>query len=196
MNNTRIRSFLDELLKEYEQTPSLLEQKEELVTHLTERVEDYMAKGHTYDQAFNSTINDLGDVNALVADMAPIRAKSLDGTQNNNNWNSTWEAETGAKVRKVKRFGGFGEMFTALSVFIYLFIGFMTPGKMFWGWGWVIIPISAIMLVPDGLDSRHRFIALTPFIYFLLGWFLGWWMWAWIIIPVSAILLVGFRENR
>jgi len=37
--------------------------------------------------------------------------------------------------------------------------------------------------------DREGLVALSPFIYIILGFAFGWWAWAWIIIPVSAIVL-------
>ncbi|MCL2664914.1 MAG: hypothetical protein FWE82_04820 [Defluviitaleaceae bacterium] len=40
-----------------------------------------------------------------------------------------------------------------------------------------------------------QIIALSPFIYILLGVFLNWWAWGWLIIPVSAIFFTPMPSN-
>jgi len=72
--NSQIKNFLDDLLGDYEQTPELLEQKEELATHLTERVHDHMQTGYNFTEAFEAAIRDLGDINELVAGIVPQKA--------------------------------------------------------------------------------------------------------------------------
>ena len=178
MNNSRIQIFLDELLSSYQQTPELLEQKEELLSHLTERVQDNMAKGLTYDQAFDATIRDLGDVKALLTDIAPVQTALLPHTAHQA------EYDTGKQNRKRvrKTIARLAIPLVALSPFIYLILG---AAFGWWAWAWVIVPIAGIMTTGDW---RVMISGLTPFIYFLLGWFFGWWAWGWLIIPISGVL--------
>jgi len=178
MNNSRIQIFLDELLSSYQQTPELLEQKEELLSHLTERVQDNMAKGLTYDQAFDATIRDLGDVKALLTDIAPAQTAPPPHTTHQA------EHETGKQRRKGMRktIDRFILPIVALSPFVYLILGVAFG---WWAWAWVIVPMTGVMITRNW---RVIISGLTPFIYFLLGWFFGWWAWGWLIIPISGIL--------
>jgi len=219
MNNIRVKDFLDQLLDKYEQTPSLLEQKEELITHLTERVEDHMAKGLTYDQAFNATIRDLGDVNALVADIAPIKAKSdyystqdsshgfphghergfsHDHSRSNSNAPTPWEGTgTGTETAdwphhttrrpRFKIHPRTASMLTSMSVFVYVILGILSPWPQWWAWGWIIIPLSSLLFIPN---FKVIFVSATPFIFILLGMFFGWWAWAWVIIPLASLTFI------
>jgi len=179
MNNSRINDFLDNLLGSYQQTPELLEQKEELMTHLTERTQDHMAKGLTYDQAFEATIRDLGDVKALVAGIAP-RKQDADYSKKGK--------KKKKKKNKEKEKTLLPERIwlplVSLSPFIYLILGILFG---WWAWAWVIIPLTGILCIDEW---KVVVLSATPFIYYLLGWFLGWWAWGWLIIPVAAILLM------
>jgi len=174
MNNSRINDFLDNLLSSYQQTPELVEQKEELMIHLTERTQDHMAKGLTYDQAFEATIKDIGDVKALVAGIAPEKEDFHYGEHH----------KKGKKKHKKKKnmLKRIAMPLTSMSPFIYLILGIAFG---WWAWAWVIIPMSGVLTTGNW---RTVIVSASPFIYFLLGWFFGWWAWGWLIIPMSAIL--------
>ena len=181
MNNERIKSFLDELLGGYEQTPSLLEQKEELLIHLTERVQDHMAKGLTYDEAFNATIKDLGDVNELVAGIAPAKEGHFPEHSSHKKGKKKGKKKNKNKKNAFKRIW---LPLTSMSPFIYLILGIIFG---WWAWAWVIIPLCGILVTGD---KRVIIASASPFIYFLLGYFFGWWAWGWLIIPMSGVLFL------
>jgi hypothetical protein len=48
----------------------------------------------------------------------------------------------------------------------------------------------------SGMPNHLKFVALTPFIFILLGFAFGWWAWAWVIIPVSAILFAPMQRGQ
>ena len=177
MNNTRIQIFLDELLENYEQTPALLEQKEELMSHLTERVQDYMAKGLSYDEAFDATIRGLGDVNALVSGIVPKQAP-LHHSGHDYDYEEE-KSERRSMRRLVRRLA---IPLVSMSPFIYIRLGIAFG---WWAWAWVIIPMAGVLTTGDW---RVILSSWSPFIYFLLGWFFGWWAWGWLIIPISGTL--------
>ena len=168
-NNKRIVDYLDNLLEGYEQTPSLLEQKEELEIHLTERMQDYMAKGLTYDEAFNASVRDLGDISALVSAMQPVMSDN--------------------DCHGKRSIYDYALVLSSLSPFVYIALG-MLFGGFFWAWGWVIIPLSGLLFIRQW---NVILVGATPFIYVLLGLFFGWWAWGWLIIPVSGIVFIAGR---
>jgi len=191
MNNIRVKHFLDDLLGSYQQTPALLEQKEELTTHITERIADYMAKGYNYDDAFDVTIRDLGDVKALVNGIAPEKAASPIGGQQYQHANAfhhegnqfnTHEHEIKKRKSVKKLLRRLATPLSSMSVFIYLILGFAFG---WWAWAWVIIPMAGVLFTEDW---RVIISGMSPFIYFLMGYFFGWWAWGWLIIPISGIM--------
>ena len=163
MNEQRIINLIDDLFCELEQTPEVMEQKEELRAHMTERIKDYMDEGLLYDDAFNAARDDLGDVDELIHSLKP-------------RWRPTREAfGIGNSGWNLKRL-------IPLSPFIYIGLGVLFG---WWAWAWVIIPMAPILF--SGF-SWKKFPAIAPFVYVLMGFWFGWWAWGWIIIPVSAIL--------
>ena len=171
MNNKRVVQFFTDLLAGYEQTPNLLEQKEELITNMTERMRDYMAKGNTFDQAFDAAVSDLGDINEFLAEFAVNMVPTIDsGT---------------IKKKKKKKHKKDYMLLTALAPFLYLFLGFAFN---WWAWAWVIIPLTPLCIILIEEREPMMLAAISPFAYVLLGFFFGWWAWAWLIIPVSAIV--------
>ena len=185
MNNSRIKIFLDELLAEYEQTSALLEQKEELMIHLTERVQDHMANGRTYDEAFDATIRDMGDVKALVTGIAPKKTAAHHEALYND------EHKQGrTKSRRAKNIAQrIAVPLSSMSVFIYLLVGIAFG---WWAWAWVIIPMAGTL---NTGNWRVMLCSWSVFIYFLLGWFCGWWAWGWLIIPLSGCVFTTQRGH-
>ena len=179
MNNSRIKIFLDELFENYEQTPALLEQKEELMIHLTERVQDYMAKGLSYDEAYDASIRGLGDVRALVTGITPAKITSQHSAPHHE---ETKKGKKKAKkIRKLIRRIAMPLMM--MSPFIYILLGLVFG---WWAWAWVIIPMAGCMQTGR---IRVILVSWSPFIYFLLGWHFGLWAWGWMVIPLAGALM-------
>ena len=180
MNTQRISKFVNDLFYDVVENDKVREQKEELHIHLTERVNDYMAAGLSFDEAFEAAKDSLGDPEELISGFERKRTIALD------------ELDQDYGVHVQVRFRRLMVKLVPLAPFIYILLGLTqdrwVPGWWQWGWwswGWVIIPMSAIISSKIGL---HVMPALSPFIYILLGIFFGWWAWGWLVIPISAIL--------
>ena len=180
--NLQIKNFLDDLLGDYKQTPELLEQKEELATHLSERVHDHMQTGYDFSEAFEAAVRDLGDINELVAGIAPQKARLKTDSETKNK-NKKKHKKKHKRKEKESRRERIVTSIVAITPFIYLILGVAFG---WWAWAWVIIPMAGVLFVGEW---RTMIVSMTPFIYFLLGWFFGWWAWGWLIIPVAAVLL-------
>jgi len=186
--------YVDSLFKDVIQTDKVLEQKEELQSHLTDRIKGYMADSMNFDQAFEAAKGDLGEADELIkgfdswhtpSENAHIKRKDVDDDDDWDDWDCEDDDEddgTGLLSRLGLRNNW---KLVALSPFIFIFLGFMFG---WWAWAWVIIPVIAIVTM-SGLKKGLMFVSLTPFIFVLLGFAFGWWAWAWAIIPISAILL-------
>lgn len=177
MNDIRIRQYVDEIFKDVKMTDKALEQKEELTVNITERVRDYMREGLSFDAAFDTAKNIVGDTEELTAPFERAEA---------NRPNTPPLVSSGAEVKP--RLPFYGWQLAALSPFIYVLMGFLFG---WWAWGWIIIPLAGILGSP--IPFWTRIVAMSPFVYVFLGFFFGWWAWAWVIIPMAGILSV--RDN-
>jgi len=171
---------VNDLFYDVVENDKVREQKEELHIHLTERVNDYMAAGLSFEEAFVAAKDGLGDPEELISGFERKRAIVFDDL----------DEDYGVNIHL--RFNGLMAKLVPLAPFIYILLGLTQNSWMpewwrwgWWTWGWVIIPMTAIASSEIGL---HTITALSPFIYILLGVFFGWWALGWIIIPVSAIL--------
>ena len=181
MNNERIISWIDGIFADLEQTEKVMEQKEELLTHLIDRIKDYMASSLGFDEAFEAAQKDLGDLNELKAGFQKAGRDYPDSEYYDEVDDEDYEDEDDYDE------GGGWKTFrlAALSPFIYLFFGFAFG---WWAWAWVIIPVISILCVP--MPRAVKIVSLSPFVYVLLGFVFGWWAWGWMIIPLSAIMLI------
>ncbi|MCL2203273.1 MAG: permease prefix domain 1-containing protein [Defluviitaleaceae bacterium] len=190
MNKQRIAKLVNDLFYDIIETDEVREQKEELRTHLTERVEDYMERGYSFEDALHEAKNSLGDPDELVSGFERKKAIVVDNLDD----------EYGVNIHF--RFKRIFAKLTPLAPFLYIILGItqgawmpLLPFEMasWWVWGWVIIPMLPILSSGIGF---HTITALSPFIYVLLGVFLGWWAWGWMIIPISAILFSSKGKKR
>jgi len=186
MNDIRIIDWVNHLFADVEQTDRVLEQKEELQIHLTDRIKDYMANAMNFDEAFRLATEDMGNVDELKEG---FQAKKADFRKNKEDWDDDWDEEDWDENEDSEQSGGFFNWkLTALSPFIFLLLGFAFD---WWSWAWVIIPVTGIL--SSGMGKGLTLVALTPFIYvtvgIIFGGWMSWWAWGWVIIPVSGILL-------
>ena len=182
MTEQRITKLINDLFYDVIETDKVREQKEELRIHLTERVHDYMQAGLSFDEALDAAKEGLGDPEELISGFERKRAIVVDDLEEDYGFNVQFRLSR--LMMKI----------VPLSPFIYVILGItqgswipLFPIEMinWWAWGWVIIPMTAIL---SGGAGIHSIVALSPFIYVLLGFFFGWWAWGWLIIPISAIL--------
>ena len=71
----REKVYVDRLFADYENTPELIDFKEEITVNLTERIRGLTSKGLDKDQAFEEAAAELGDITAL-ADEAGKRKRN------------------------------------------------------------------------------------------------------------------------
>jgi hypothetical protein len=188
MNKQRIYKIINDLFYDVIETAEVREQKEELHTHLTERVKDNMEAGLSFEDALDAARESLGDPEELISGFERKRMVVVDDL----------EEDYGVHIQL--RFKRLLFKLVPLAPFIYIVLG-ITQGSWqpewwtwgWWTWGWVIIPVIPILSTGMGL---RKIVALSPFIYILLGVFLGWWLWGWLIIPISGILFTPMSRKK
>jgi len=202
MYEKRIAKMVNDLFYDIVESPEVREQKEELCNHLSERVSDHMAAGHSFEDALLMAKAGLGDPNELVEGFE--RKKIVE-------WDSL---DDGYGLNLHFRVSSLFTKLTSLTPFIYVILGLTQNSWMpwlgvdfnWWGWGLFIFPVLGIL--GNGF-SWNTLTALSPFIYIILGlsqntWqpALGvdfnWWLWGWMIIPICGILFTphGGRRRR
>jgi len=215
MNNQRIIDWIDGLFIGFAQTDTVREQKEELQTHLVDKVHEYMLFDRMeFDDAFAKAREGLGDLDELMvnfqkqdgvnaAGVGVIVGDKIYGHRFHDNRSNDPQIDgmnffDEKPKKKKRRFRVQHEGLVALTPFIYLILGFAFG---WWAWGWIIIPVSAILFGWDDWDREsisHKITALSPFVYLVMGALFGWWVWGWIIIPASGIIFSSglFRFAR
>ena len=178
MDKQQIINYVNTLFEDVPMSGLVHEQKEELQNHLEEQINDYMAEGHSFEDALEASKNDLGDINELIQEFttsSSVIPKSSIQTKS-----SRWR-RLNERNRVVKTI-------TVLSILAYVLMGAIMGGQA-WAIGWVIIPLSRIFAKMVLFKDIRQLVKATPFIYVGLGLWLGgmFWAWGWIIIPISAI---------
>ncbi|MCL2216374.1 MAG: permease prefix domain 1-containing protein [Defluviitaleaceae bacterium] len=157
MNEQRISKLVNDLFYDVVENDRVREQKEELRIHLAERVNDYMAAGLSFDEALQAAKDGLGDPEELINGFERKRAVVLDNL----------DEDYGVNIQF--RFNRLMAKLVPLAPFVYIILG-VTQSSWYpewwvgnwWAWGWVIIPITAIVSSGIGLSTIT---ALAPFIY-------------------------------
>ncbi|MCL2501081.1 MAG: permease prefix domain 1-containing protein [Defluviitaleaceae bacterium] len=184
MHEKRIAKMVNDLFYDIVETDEVREQKEELLIHLTEKTQEFMKKGLSFDESLAAARASLGDPDELVGGFERKRAVVVEEVDD----------EYGVNVHF--RVGRMFTKLTPLAPFIYILMGVfqsswrpLLPFDVWnwWTWGWVIIPVFGIL--SSGIGT-HTITALSPFIYVTIGIIYGgsWWAWGWMIIPISGIL--------
>jgi len=186
--NPRIVKLVNDLFYDVIETDEVRDQKEELRNHLTERVDDYMAKGLGFDEALAAARAGLGDPEELISGFE--RRKAVEWEEIDDDYGVNFHFRVTRMFTKL----------VSLSPFIYIFLGItqsswrpLLPFEIWnwWTWGWIIIPVFGIISSGIGV---HTVTSLSPFIYVIVGVFFNdlfawnWWLWGWMIIPISGIL--------
>jgi len=188
MNDQRIVHWIDGLFSDCADTETVREQKEELRSHMTERIRDYMENGRSYDEAFHKAKADFSNMDELIGELEKkiphIKVEDVD-TSFVVDMPDVFVEHAETRRRRKRDFSGLGTKLTALSPFIYVIVGILANPFGWWAWGWMIVPVTAIVAHVD--DWRSTVTALSPFVYLLTGFWFGWWAWAWLLIPVTAI---------
>ena len=178
----RITSFVNRLFQDLPRTAAVTEQKEELASNLAERIADCMAGGMDFEAAFGAAKAALGDTDELMRQLGK-KSGGIKGGKRRRKRREAWRP----------RPSFFGHQLTALAPFAYVLLGiFVFRSWQWWAAGWLIIPITPLVIEFLKHPSPKMLIPLSPFIYVLLGLFVfrswQWWAAGWVIIPVSGIL--------
>lgn len=69
--NTKITNYVNVLFAEVPRSKRASELKEELLSNMSERFEDYIAQGKTETQAYSLVVSNMGDLDALLEEVMP-----------------------------------------------------------------------------------------------------------------------------
>jgi len=147
MKEQRIFKLVNDLFYDVVENDKVREQKEELRIHLTERVNDYMTEGLSFEDALIAAKNGLGDLDELISGFERKRVVVVDDLGDDYGVN--------IQLRVSRPFA----KLVPLSPFIYIILGLAQShwypeqwAGNWWAWGWIIIPVSAILFSSDALS--------------------------------------------
>ncbi|MEG1049859.1 MAG: permease prefix domain 1-containing protein [Oscillospiraceae bacterium] len=69
--NNKVKNYVDALFTGVPRSKKATELKEELLSNMSERFEDYMAQGKTEIQAYSLAVSNMGDVDGLLSELIP-----------------------------------------------------------------------------------------------------------------------------
>lgn len=69
--NKKIRDYVEVLFSDIPRSQKANELKEELLSNMTERFDDYISQGKSENQAYSLVISNLGDVDEMLAEVMP-----------------------------------------------------------------------------------------------------------------------------
>lgn len=69
--NSKIKNYVDVLFNDVPNTRKASELKEEILSNLNEHFEAHLAEGKSENQAYTDSLSDLGDIDELLAGLAP-----------------------------------------------------------------------------------------------------------------------------
>ncbi len=69
--NTKIKNYVDVLFSDIPRTKKAIELKEEILSNLSERFDDYLAQGKTEAQAYSLAVSNMGDIDEMLESVKP-----------------------------------------------------------------------------------------------------------------------------
>lgn len=69
--NSKIKNYVEVLFSDIPRSKKAKELKEELLSNMSERFEDYIQAGKTENQAYSLVISSLGDIDEMLAEVMP-----------------------------------------------------------------------------------------------------------------------------
>ena len=69
--NRKIENYVDVLFMDVPKNKQSIELKEELLSNMSDRFDDYIQEGKSENQAFSLVISNLGDIDEMLADVMP-----------------------------------------------------------------------------------------------------------------------------
>lgn len=69
--NSKIENYVEGLFFDIPRSKKAIELKEELLSNMSERFEDYIQNGKTENQDYSLVISNLGDIDEMLADVIP-----------------------------------------------------------------------------------------------------------------------------
>ncbi len=69
--NSKIRSYVNVLFTDVPRTKKAIELKEEILSNMNERFQDYLNEGKTENEAYGQTVASMTDIDAMLAEVAP-----------------------------------------------------------------------------------------------------------------------------
>ncbi|MEG1895512.1 MAG: permease prefix domain 1-containing protein [Oscillospiraceae bacterium] len=69
--NNKVKNYVDALFTGVPRSKKATELKEELLSNMSERFEDYMAQGKTEIQAYSLAVSNMGDVDGMLSELIP-----------------------------------------------------------------------------------------------------------------------------
>ncbi|RWR13188.1 permease prefix domain 1-containing protein [Siminovitchia fortis] len=77
--NKKVKTYVEDLFRGYEETAELQDFKEEIISNLLERIKDFETEGMDYDAAFTKAIGELGDITAIADDISRQKRNEVIG---------------------------------------------------------------------------------------------------------------------
>ena len=69
--NSKIRNYVDVLFADVPRTKKALELKEEILSNMSERFDDYIAEGKSENVAYSLTLSNMGDIDQMLKEVMP-----------------------------------------------------------------------------------------------------------------------------
>lgn len=205
--NERIQNYVNELFEDAPKKRSILEMQEELISNMNEKYDDLLRQGKSEEEAFSLVQAGIGDIEALIADVADVDRRSFAATATSNRRGSLLIAIgvalyfiAVAAMILMEEFAGLGE----LGVIVFLCIAAVATAIVIYGASMKKKPYSREddtfveeykekMSMSDKTSRMRGALSSTLWIlivltYFLVSFLTRSWHITWVIFLIGAVL--------
>ena len=209
--NEKLRRFIDTLFADAPQNKNINELKEEIFLNLTDKYNDFLAKGKDEESAYNLTIASVGNINELI------------GSMKNNSSSYEINREIQAEKEQLRQRSA---TFNAIAILLYILSvipPILYPNRKYGVVAMIIVIATATALlvynrvnrpkfenfgsssIVDAINSwqrnvknKHHFAGMviailwlmTVIIYFVISFVVGFWHVTWLIYIIATIFTI------
>lgn len=164
----KVRDYVNNLFKAFEQDEKTLDTKEELTLNLLDRINDSIDLGMSENDAFNKAIGNLGTKSELkkIFNFKYLERMSFNYTLNNT--------------------------YAVIAAIVYLVLGSIFD---LWHPGWIVFVLAIVFSEFKLNDKKSYFIPALSLIYLAIGLLWNYWHPGWIIFPIGFVVLATIEKK-
>lgn len=167
-----IKNYIDSLFSDYEETPAVIDFKEELQSNLEDRIKSYVKRGMKEESAFDKAKAELGDISALADEISLKKRQEVfqNMYMQTRHYMSSWRIALYVLCGSIMGFGIIIALLTGLhSHEIVALLGSMIPFCILPVAGLVFLGLTQETAAKEAMSWKRALLYVITVSVFLFG---------------------------